>query len=140
MSRTRIKSLLESGQIGSEVVVKGWVKAFRNNQFIQINDGSTINNIQAVIEFENFDEALVKKIAEDGFNATSDMPAFVLFKEFFVRYPEGSQGSHPDRSAKCQMRWANPARLRSPRQGRRWVQSARNKRCSPLPGPAHQQQ
>ena len=62
MSRTRIKSLLESGQIGSEVVVKGWVKAFRNNQFIQINDGSTINNIQAVIEFENFDEEEMEEI------------------------------------------------------------------------------
>lgn len=62
MSRTRIKSLLESGQAGTEVIVKGWVKAFRNNQFIQINDGSTINNIQAVIELDQFDEALVKRI------------------------------------------------------------------------------
>lgn len=63
MSRIRIKTLLESGQVGSEVIVKGWVKAFRNNQFIQINDGSTINNIQAVINYEDFDETVVKKIS-----------------------------------------------------------------------------
>ena len=48
--------------MGDSVVVKGWVRAFRSNRFIQINDGSTINNIQAVVDFDNFDEATLKKV------------------------------------------------------------------------------
>src|SRR5690554_2625298 len=63
MKHTKIKALLESSQVGEKVIVKGWVRAFRSNRFIQINDGSTINNIQAVIEYENFDEAILKKIS-----------------------------------------------------------------------------
>ncbi|HLV41073.1 MAG TPA: OB-fold nucleic acid binding domain-containing protein, partial [Brumimicrobium sp.] len=62
MKHTKIKALLESSEVGGKVIVKGWVRAFRSNRFIQINDGSTINNIQAVIEYENFDEVLLKKV------------------------------------------------------------------------------
>src|SRR5690606_22713481 len=40
----------------------GWVRTFRNNQFIAINDGSSINNIQAVVDFEHTDEALLKRV------------------------------------------------------------------------------
>jgi asparaginyl-tRNA synthetase len=40
----------------------GWVKTFRNNQFIAINDGSTIKNIQAVVDFNSFDESLLKRL------------------------------------------------------------------------------
>src|SRR5690554_5516900 len=59
MKHTKVKALLESSKVGEKVIVKGWVRAFRSNRFIQINDGSTINNIQAVIEYENFDEAII---------------------------------------------------------------------------------
>lgn len=62
MKRTKIAVLLNSYELGAEVVVKGWVRSFRNNQFIQINDGSTIKNIQAVIDLDAFDEALLKRI------------------------------------------------------------------------------
>lgn len=62
MEHTRIKQLLQSEETGKEVIVKGWVRTFRNNQFIAINDGSTIHNIQAVVDFENTDEALLKRI------------------------------------------------------------------------------
>lgn len=62
MTRTKIAAVLTSGEVNTEVLVKGWVRAFRNNSFIQINDGSTINNIQAVIEFENFNENELKRI------------------------------------------------------------------------------
>lgn len=48
--------------MGAELVVKGWVRAFRSNRFIQLNDGSTIHTLQAVVDFEQFDEALLKKI------------------------------------------------------------------------------
>lgn len=60
--RTKIKELLNETAYGTQVVVKGWVRTFRNNQFIAINDGSTINNIQAVVDFQNTDEALLKRL------------------------------------------------------------------------------
>jgi len=60
--KTTIKSLLESKPKGQEIEVKGWVKAFRSNRFIALNDGSTINNIQAVVDFEKFPESLLKQI------------------------------------------------------------------------------
>jgi len=62
MKRSKVKELLDSTAFGKEVIVKGWVRTFRNNQFIAINDGSTINNIQAVVDFNNTDEALLKRL------------------------------------------------------------------------------
>ena len=62
MSRTKIKDLLNATEFGQQVTVKGWVRTFRNNQFIAINDGSTLNNIQAVVDFTTTDEALLKRI------------------------------------------------------------------------------
>lgn len=62
MKRTKIIDVLTRTEVGTELVVKGWVRAFRSNRFIQLNDGSTINSLQAVIDFENFDEAVLKKI------------------------------------------------------------------------------
>jgi asparaginyl-tRNA synthetase len=60
--RTKIKALLESEQTNIEVTVKGWVRTFRNNQFIALNDGSTNNNIQVVVDFENTDSNLLKRL------------------------------------------------------------------------------
>ncbi len=60
--RIKVKDLLNSTAFGSEVTVKGWVRTFRNNQFIAINDGSTINNIQAVVDFSSMDETLLKRL------------------------------------------------------------------------------
>ncbi len=62
MERTKVKALLDSTAYGTEVTVKGWVRTFRNNQFIAINDGSTINNIQAVVDFTSMDETLLKRL------------------------------------------------------------------------------
>src|SRR6185436_10765368 len=62
MTRIKIKELLQTAPSGQTVTVKGWVRTFRNNQFISINDGSTIQNIQAVIDFTTTDEALLKRI------------------------------------------------------------------------------
>ena len=62
MERTKIATLLTDPKVGQKYVLKGWVRAFRSNRFIQLNDGSTINNIQAVVDFENFDEQLLKKV------------------------------------------------------------------------------
>ena len=60
--RSKVKDLLQSSAYGTEVMVKGWVRTFRNNQFIAVNDGSTINNIQAVIELNSADDALLKRL------------------------------------------------------------------------------
>jgi asparaginyl-tRNA synthetase len=61
--RIKIKDLLNSTDFGQEATVMGWVKTFRNNQFIAINDGSTIRNIQAVVDFNSFDDSLLKRLA-----------------------------------------------------------------------------
>lgn len=62
MKRTKIKDLLNATDFGQQVTVKGWVRTFRNNQFIAINDGSSINNIQAVVDFTSTDESLLKRL------------------------------------------------------------------------------
>lgn len=62
MKRTKIKQLLATKPESQEIIVQGWVRTFRNNQFIALNDGSTIQNIQAVVDFTNTDEALLKRI------------------------------------------------------------------------------
>jgi asparaginyl-tRNA synthetase len=60
--RVKIKDLLASEATGHEVVVMGWVRTFRNNQFIALNDGSTNNNLQVVVELGMLDEATLKRI------------------------------------------------------------------------------
>jgi asparaginyl-tRNA synthetase len=62
IKRTRIKDLLQSSDFNQLFTIKGWVKTFRNNQFIAINDGSSIHNIQAVIDFNTTEESLLKRI------------------------------------------------------------------------------
>ncbi len=61
MERTKVKALLNSTAYGTEVTVKGWVRTFRNDKFVAINDGSTIHNIQAVVN-ETIDAALLKRL------------------------------------------------------------------------------
>jgi asparaginyl-tRNA synthetase len=61
-SRVRIKEVLKSELISKKVTVMGWVRTFRNNQFIALNDGSTNANLQIVIELGKFDDALLKRI------------------------------------------------------------------------------
>jgi asparaginyl-tRNA synthetase len=60
--RTKIKALLQTDETGFEVTVKGWVRTFRNNQFIALNDGSTNNNLQVVVDFENTDASTLKRL------------------------------------------------------------------------------
>jgi asparaginyl-tRNA synthetase len=63
MKSYSINELLQSQPLKQEVEVNGWVKTFRSNRFIALNDGSTINNIQCVVDFEQFNEDILKKIA-----------------------------------------------------------------------------
>ncbi|GAB1395765.1 asparagine--tRNA ligase [Saprospiraceae bacterium] len=59
--RIKIAELLQSSKTGTTVNVKGWIRTFRNNQFIALNDGSTNTNIQVVVDFENTDPAELKR-------------------------------------------------------------------------------
>jgi asparaginyl-tRNA synthetase len=62
MSRTSVAELLSSDDFSKEIQLSGWVRTFRANRFIALNDGSTIQNIQCVVDFENTDEQLLKRI------------------------------------------------------------------------------
>ena len=65
MKRIKIKELLSLSPIGSDVIVKGWVRTKRGNKnivFIALNDGSTINNIQIVVDVPLFEESLLRDI------------------------------------------------------------------------------
>ena len=58
-----IKKLLQDGKnIQGEITLKGWVRTFRSNRFIALNDVSTIDNLQVVVDFENTDPELLKRI------------------------------------------------------------------------------
>lgn len=70
MSRTKIKNILDNQATGYPATVKGWVRSFRNNQFIALNDGSCLANLQAVIGLET-DEAIVKRITAGAAIAVS---------------------------------------------------------------------
>jgi asparaginyl-tRNA synthetase len=59
---TVIKSLLTEPKLLQEVTVFGWVRTFRSNRFIALNDGSTLQNLQCVVNFEQFDEVTLKRI------------------------------------------------------------------------------
>src|SRR5437764_996340 len=61
-NRTKIKAILAAGETGKEVVVMGWVRTFRNNQFIALNDGSTNNNLQVVVPLGLVDDETLKRI------------------------------------------------------------------------------
>ena len=63
--KTSVKDLLQSRDCGKEIEISGWVRTKRGNKqvnFIALNDGSTINNIQVVVDMNNFPEELMKKV------------------------------------------------------------------------------
>lgn len=62
MQHTEIKKLISLPPAHQEIVVKGWVRSFRSNRFIALNDGSTIHNLQCVVDFSKIEEEILKKI------------------------------------------------------------------------------
>jgi asparaginyl-tRNA synthetase len=62
MKDKNVAEILESDSVLQEIQLKGWVRTFRSNGFIALNDGSTIKNIQCVIDFENTSEETLKRI------------------------------------------------------------------------------
>ncbi len=63
MKHTKIIEVLKSDKLALPVVVKGWVRSFRNDRFIALNDGSTIKNIQCVIEDDIVDQTTKNSIS-----------------------------------------------------------------------------
>lgn len=63
MATRSIKNILASQEFGQSLKVQGWVRAFRSNRFIALNDGSTQANLQLVIDFTQFDESLIRRIS-----------------------------------------------------------------------------
>ena len=62
MGRLRIKDILKTIPENQQITVKGWVRTFRNNSFIALNDGSTNNNLQVVVDFTSTSEDVLKRI------------------------------------------------------------------------------
>ncbi|RKE99043.1 asparagine--tRNA ligase [Ichthyenterobacterium magnum] len=62
MKTSTVAELLSKDITLQDIEIKGWVRTFRANRFIALNDGSTLHNIQCVVDFENTDEAILKRI------------------------------------------------------------------------------
>jgi len=62
MKGQKIKAVLEATETGKEISVQGWVRTFRANRFIALNDGSTLDNLQCVVDFEAIEESLLKQV------------------------------------------------------------------------------
>ena len=62
MAEKSVAEILKSEDFHQIINIKGWVRTFRSNRFIALNDGSTIKNIQCVIDFEKTPEEILKRI------------------------------------------------------------------------------
>ncbi|GAA0871516.1 asparagine--tRNA ligase [Gangjinia marincola] len=62
MQHTLVKNVLASEKIHQEYTLKGWVRSFRSNRFIALNDGSTIHNVQCVVDFEQMDKDILDQV------------------------------------------------------------------------------
>ncbi len=60
--RFQIRSVLNNDYFGKVIVVCGWVKTFRSNRFINLNDGSCLSDLQCVVDYEKLDESKLSKI------------------------------------------------------------------------------
>ena len=103
--RTKVKDLLKS-EPGKEVTAKGWVRTKRGNKniaFIALNDGSTINNIQIVVETAAFSDELLKKITTgacigvkgDLVSSVGSGQAVEIQAKELTLYGEASPDSYP---------------------------------------------
>ncbi len=60
--RLQIKSILNNDYVGKNIIVYGWVKTFRSNRFINLNDGSCLNDLQCLVDYEKLEESKLSKI------------------------------------------------------------------------------
>lgn len=62
MKNISIKHILNEGKVSEEYKINAWVKSFRNNMFLAINDGSCLNNLQCVLPTDNYEEDFLKRL------------------------------------------------------------------------------
>ena len=62
MAKIKIKDILAGKHKAQEITAKGWVRTFRSNRFIALNDGSCLANLQVVVDYDQFDEGLLKQV------------------------------------------------------------------------------
>ena len=62
LKRLQIKSVLNNDYVGKVIVVCGWVKTFRSNRFINLNDGSCLSDLQCIVDYEKLDQSKLSKI------------------------------------------------------------------------------
>ncbi len=75
MTRIKIKDALQMTP-GGAITVKGWVRAYRSNRFVALNDGSCLANLQVVVDFENFDKSIIDQITVgSAISVTGDLVA-----------------------------------------------------------------
>ena len=60
--RLQIKSVLNDDYVGKNIIVYGWVKTFRSNRFINLNDGSCLNDLQCVVDYEKLENQSCQKL------------------------------------------------------------------------------
>jgi asparaginyl-tRNA synthetase len=60
--KLQIKSILNDDYVGKNIIIYGWVKTFRSNRFINLNDGSCLNDLQCVVDYEKLEESKLSKI------------------------------------------------------------------------------
>lgn len=106
LEHTKIKALLAMEPKEQEVIVKGWVRTHRGSKkvsFVALNDGSTIHNIQLVVNPDDFDETLLKKITTGAClrangtlvaSAGSGQPVEIQVKEIEL-YGEADPQTYP---------------------------------------------
>ena len=62
MPKNTISDTLKNHKIGEVIVLKGWVRTFRSNRFIALNDGSCQSSIQCVVDFNDFSDEKLRRI------------------------------------------------------------------------------
>jgi asparaginyl-tRNA synthetase len=62
MGKIKIKDILAGKHKAQEITAKGWVRTFRSNRFIAVNDGSCLSNLQVVVDFDQIDESVLKQV------------------------------------------------------------------------------
>jgi len=93
-----IKQLLQNEKsIQNEITLKGWVRTFRSNRFIALNDGSTIENLQIVVDFENTHPEILKRITT---GAAIEVKGKIVESQGKGQNVE-LQASEPSRMAHC---------------------------------------
>lgn len=101
--RTKIRQILNEGKSGAELCVKGWVRTKRESKnvaFIALNDGSTINNLQLVLDVPKMDEAVLRKITTgasiSAFGKLAESQGAGQSVELIVETIEVMGEAHPD--------------------------------------------